>query len=559
MKKTSKLLLSTALLATIAGGVVAPLPTAFGPSIVVAETTTTIPDSTKVIIHKLQADSYTDEIMQNGGIENKDGGVLSQDQIAALGQNVKPLAGVVFKWYKVTDDKSKADLTKMSEAELDAAYAQNGTLDPTNANGEATWNVAKDANSRYWVIEKSSPDNVSSAVAVPFEITFPMAASDGTGYLNEVNIYPKNISSEPVVPGKDIESIGNNDASYKIGDTINFILKGSIPTNIQDYEVYNLVDDFDSQLTPDENSVAVSYGTKTLTPTTDYIVHKDGQKVIVELTETGIAKIAADVPVANRNKATVDGDNETPNTDDAPFIQVDIQAKINSTAKLVTDIKNHTTIDYDNKKDGNKTPKPTNPSQDVIVYTGGRTFVKVDANDANTKLAGAEFDLLDAEGKAVVWTEDLIAANKAAEGQDNAGKFTGEITPGAPIKLKSGADGSFAIAGLAYGKTVTSKNADGSVKETASEAAARNYQLKETKAPEGYVVPQENIQFEISGKTTEAVEAIAIKGTDFDVKNNKRPAIPNTGGIGSVIFVVAGLAAMVLAVFGMKKRNNKEA
>lgn len=564
MKKTSKLLLSTALLATIAGGVVAPLPNVFGPQVVYAvDGSPEIPASTKVIIHKLQADSYNDDVTKNGGIENKDGAEIDY---SSLGQNVRPLAGVIFRYFKVTDDKTKDELKKMSKEDLEKAYPGSKTLRPTDDQGVVVWNVAKDENARYWVIEDDAPSTVSSSVAVPFEISFPMAASNGTGYLNEVNIYPKNISSEPVKPGKDVEKLGNNDASYKIGDTINFILKGSIPTNIQDYEQYDLVDTFDSQLTPDTNSISVTFGTNTLTLNTDYKVNTEGKRVTVALTPAGIAKIAAAVPVANRDKANIDGEGSgkeaTENTNDAPFIQVNIQAKINSSAKLITDINNQTTINYDNKKDGKKTPKPTEPSRVVKVYTGGATFVKVDAQNTQTKLAGAEFDLLDAEGKAVVWTEDLITANKAAEGQDNAGKFTGEITPGAPIKLKSGADGTFAIAGLAYGTEVTKRAADGSVTETATSAAARKYQLKETKAPEGYVIPTENIPFEISPSSTTDVTAIELKSNsekDNPVKNNKRPAIPNTGGIGSVIFVVAGLAAMVLAVFGMKKRNNKEA
>ena len=80
---------------------------------------------------------------------------------------------------------------------------------------------------------EEAPDTVSSAVAVPFFATFPMAKSDGTGYLSEVHVYPKNVQGDIPKPGKDVEKIGNDDGSYKIGDDIDFILKGSIPSNIQ--------------------------------------------------------------------------------------------------------------------------------------------------------------------------------------------------------------------------------------------------------------------------------------------------------------------------------------
>lgn len=153
---------------------------------------------------------------------------------------------------------------------------------------------------------EEAPDTVSSAVAVPFFATFPMAKSDGTGYLSEVHVYPKNVQGDIPKPGKDVEKIGNDDGSYKIGDDIDFILKGSIPSNIQDYETYNLVDTFDSQLTPNTTDV-----TEQDKPTK--------KKVTVKLTDAGIQKLAT-VGLAKRDVAVVDGQNETANSADAPFV-----------------------------------------------------------------------------------------------------------------------------------------------------------------------------------------------------------------------------------------------
>lgn len=153
---------------------------------------------------------------------------------------------------------------------------------------------------------EEAPDTVSSAVAVPFFATFPMVKSDGTGYLSEVHVYPKNVQGDIPKPGKDVEKIGNDDGSYKIGDDIDFILKGSIPSNIQDYETYNLVDTFDSQLTPNTTDV-----TEQDKPTK--------KKVTVKLTDAGIQKLAT-VDLAKRDVAVVDGQNETANSADAPFV-----------------------------------------------------------------------------------------------------------------------------------------------------------------------------------------------------------------------------------------------
>lgn len=571
MKKSSKILLSTALLATFAGGVVAPLPAVFTPQIVHAlDTQPTIPDETVVTIQKLQGSEFSKVIDNTNGEEKN----LS-DLSTLLGTPVSGLKGVVFSAFKLPDNISEEHLTalkatknseqlKAKAAELKINLEEEPDLNATDDNGKTVWRVPKAKNGTYIVTEKSAPENVSNALAVPFVASFPMSATDGSGYLPNVHLYPKNVTGNVPKPGKDVGQLANNDLSYKIGDTIKFFLKGTIPTNIQDYEVYNLVDEFDSKLTPDFDSITVNYGTKPLEKDTDYTVTTDGNKVTVALTPAGIAKIAENVPLANRDQVSIDGTGEAAeNTDAKPFIQVNLNAKINEKAQLVTDIENKTVIEFDNKKDGERkpvtpTPERPNESEKVKVYTGGALFKKIDVKDKDVAdkstvqgLAGAEFDLLDADKKPVTWTAELIKANQAAITE---GKFVGEPAADQPIKLKSGTDGTFSISGLAYGKDLT-KLQNGNVVETAQTAANRTYYLKETKAPEGYVIPTDEIPFEITKSSAKAVAATAIEGTLNGVNNNKRPAIPNTGGIGSVIFVLAGLGAMVFAAFGLKKRN----
>ncbi|MGO0053885.1 LPXTG cell wall anchor domain-containing protein, partial [Streptococcus suis] len=40
---------------------------------------------------------------------------------------------------------------------------------------------------------------------------------------------------------------------------------------------------------------------------------------------------------------------------------------------------------------------------------------------------------------------------------------------------------------------------------------------------------------------------------------NKKVTIPQTGGIGTLVFTVVGLSAMVFAFIAMKKRQSEEA
>lgn len=579
MRKASKLLLSTALLATFAGGVVVPVVgTLGGPTVVYAvDSVKDVPENTDVVIHKLQADQFNTDVIEKNGIENKDGEILTQDALNKLGTNVTGLDGVIFRWYKIPkEDTSTAEqLRKMSETELDAKYTEHGELGPTANGGQVQWTVpnpkGNGETSRYWIIEHDTSGigdgkSISSSVAVPFEMTFPVSASDGSGYLKNVNVYPKNTVGNIPKPGKDVGTLGNNTSSYNIGQVIPFILKGSIPKNIQDYEKYNFVDTFDARLTPltDADNVKVQFGTTVMTrgtgegaeATGDYTVAVDNGKVTVALTKSGIDKIAKAVAIEKRDTVTLDGKGEvTENTDTNPFIQVTINAKINEKAQLATDIDNQVKIDFDNTPGTNDQIREGKESGKVIVFTGGKKFKKVDATTKEA-LAGAEFTLLDANKIEVKWTDELLKANDAAI---KAGKFV-DAGVGKDIVLKSSESeekdvkGTFEISGLAYGSE-TIKEKDGT-QVTSQTAENKVYFLRETKAPKGYVVPVDPIKFEIS-KDSGTGEATAIQGTAEDINNNTRPSIPQTGGIGSAIFILAGLGSMLFAGLGLKKRKNQ--
>lgn len=242
-------------------------------------------------------------------------------------------------------------------------------------------------------------------------------------------------------------------------------------------------------------------------------------------------------------------------------------------------------------------PTPLNPTSPQVVL-GGKKFVKT--NEGGTeRLAGAEFYIKNSEGKylvakdAATETANKIANAKASEKykkaiedykaalkvegvNDDTVKITvdeKEITGKTAIEKKiddlysayekaftedankyewgnkddaivlvSDADGRFEIKGLEYGK----------------------YVLEEKSAPAGYAKIQdsaEQLKFEVK-KGSYSTEDVNIKYNTDDKSNNakqienKKVTIPQTGGIGSIIFVVAGLMIMGLAAYKMKA--NKE-
>ena len=113
------------------------------------------------------------------------------------------------------------------------------------------------------------------------------------------------------------------------------------------------------------------------------------------------------------------------------------------------------------------------------------------------------------------------------------------------VKLTSDDQGRFAIDGLAEG----------------------DYELVELKAPEGYSIPTNNEhKFTVNAESwtnedgvkftpAEDAESTSVDKTTGDAQrvNNKNVTIPQTGGIGSLIFIVAGLAIMGGAFVAYKR------
>lgn len=379
MKLSKKLLYSAVVLATVAGPTVSTVAQfATGMSVVRAEdvrqVVTDIPTKTTVNVFKLVSEAYKEDVIKAGGIENKDGAIISkedlQSKLAAAGAEVKALNNVTFSAYlikdqKLTDEDAKKVTTKedadklVEEGKLELAEEQT-----TAGDGKATFQLnsqvsenGKKVYARYLFIESAAPRTVSSAIAVPFVMTLPASPESGNGYYSDVNVYPKNIQGNEPKAGKDVKTLGNNILPAQVGENITFFLKGTIPTNIQDYSQYDFTDELDSQLslTSKTTDFKVSFGeNNVLEYTTDYTVDIQNNKVKVALTRAGIDKVAKNTTIAQRRASEALGDkihDEKNNTADAPFIQVSFNAKLNDTVKLGKAVNNETTITYSNRSD----------------------------------------------------------------------------------------------------------------------------------------------------------------------------------------------------------------
>lgn len=582
MKNTKKLL-SLILTLVMIIGVVAPL-SAFadqtvGPvgTIDAKDIETTKPKSTSVVVHKLQADSYK-------GVPDKgyphNGGSLTQEQLDTLGTNVKELDGVTFTYYKVTEEQFKKFLaapgsyntTELVEAQ---GITKAGEITTAGGNG-ATVALTKDG--YYWFVESNKPETVSSSIAVPFGISIPVMnqikVGDnevGTVYLKKVHVYPKNVTGTEPTPKKTVGNEVNKNESHNVGDLHKWFLQATIPANIADYEKFILNDVFYKGLTYKGNvEVYLGYdgittGKVTLDKNTDYTIVQPAvdkkftkeigsttevpadEKFSITLTEAGIQKLAA-------NYQTV----KTAAADKEVKLYATVQTVINEDAKMGTDIPNEFDLTFKTKDGKEKNKKPETPP---TVNTGGKKFVKVSESEVTKTLAGAVFELYDGETQ-IKWTEALIKANEAAI---TAGKFASDAngtvlttaTAGKPIYLLSDDNGLFEIKGLEYSSWKKTE-LDGSETEIKHE-----YKIKEVKFPEGYAGNKDTeIPFTVD-KDSYKTDATGYPENTHDAQGNmlvknKDLTIPPTGGIGTVIFAVAGIALMGGAFIAIKKRSAEE-
>ncbi|MFI3078381.1 isopeptide-forming domain-containing fimbrial protein [Streptococcus sp. 2021WUSS124] len=221
-------------------------------------------------------------------------------------------------------------------------------------------------------------------------------------------------------------------------------------------------------------------------------------------------------------------------------------------------------IKVKNKKNPNPTPlEPEEPK--VITY--GKRFVKTDDKELNasTKLLGAEF-IVRKEGE-----EKYLAlkasATKDAEVSDYTQKEAAYI---AAVKEKAtDIDQKKALRDAAYEAMnmqwtwVDSK--DGAFKFVSSTdgkfevkgLVAGQYELIETKAPEGYALLTTTVKFIVGPNTWGQTDDITAE--NFQQVKNKKVTIPQTGGIGTLVFTIVGLSTMVFAFIAMKKRQSEEA
>lgn len=316
---------------------------------------------------------------------------------------------------------------------------------------------------------------------------------------------------------------GYNDvADYNMGDAVPFHLIGSVP-DMSRYDTYKYIfhDTLSAGLTLNGDSIKV------------YVASDKAGTDKAEITGWTKAVDGQSFIVSFADLKTVSGVSQ------GKYIIVEYTATLNQNAVVGLDGNTNTVyLEYSNKPDqsgsGNTDNTGKTPEDKVIVFTYELDTTKVDGQDNNTKLAGAEFKLHNTGNKWVI--------------VDSNNKVTGWAdTEEGGSTLTSDANGLFKVIGLDDG----------------------TYYLKETKAPAGYNLLSSEITVVITATTTNGqtwtdgqassaltkleVTADGKAGTgdtstgiaSITVANNKGATLPETGGMGTTIFYVVGAVLVI--------------
>lgn len=329
---------------------------------------------------------------------------------------------------------------------------------------------------------------------------------------------------------------------------------------------------------------------KNRTTKVTYILEKDGktvaQAVIDEkgnLTLNAIEGITAEQDTTDKYKVTFKGLKKGESYTIREF--VDGYKATYNTAEVAPNQVNIT-----NKPDKTvKTPEP--PS----VKTYDAKFVKIDGQN-KSRLAGAEFYVTRGEGKDMEYlakaddTElaNRVSAYKTAEEAyqkavarlnellakvsldtnetEEKTKLEGANTvDGSIAKLKDARDAAYKAMKITWKWTKTeseafvfTSNKDGQI--YVEGLAKGSYNLVEKTAPKGFAKRNKPFPFTVGAADTKYDIPFEQEKTDKDalMVENKKITIPQTGGMGTLIFTVVGVALMAGAVIAMKK-NREEA
>ena len=415
----------------------------------------------------------------------------------------------------------------------------------------------------YLVVETRVPENVTSTCN-PFLISLPMTTVDGSEWLYDLTVYPKNQTGNPTLDktvrenksstGKNTGSLTDitdgfeHTATASVGDVVDYQILSTLPTitsKASSLSEYTYVDTLSKGIKYNKNDVVIEFFRDSAC--TDKITTWDessgkfavtyddtANTTAIKMTETGLAEI---------NEAT------TVYTDSVKRGYSDCTMRITYAATLTADAKMG---DTDNPNEVELTWRRTNSTYfDTLndcchVYTYGIDVLK-QFSDGKGNIQNVKF-LLHND------TDDVYVVAELVDG-------------------------------IYYSKGITSKKADATtfIPNSNGHIIVKgleddSYSLTETATDKGYLLLKEAVKIVITTKENGACEkcgaklltaSATVNGKDvtmtdgnaivpLTVVNNPGFDLPKTGGYGTWMFTVGGVALLGAAAFiVVKSRKHK--
>ena len=352
----------------------------------------------------------------------------------------------------------------------------------------------------------------------PFMVSVPMTKLDGTGWNSDVHVYPKNqVQTLTKTVGIDPTE------SVVVGDVVPYTIQASVPVDIADAQTFVISDSLDNALDYDPASMTVKVDGNILDPSyysADY--DTTTRTVSISILQAGFAELAGNEYV------TVDFDTKV---NDSIYYRGMVIPNTPFNPEFMT-IPNGASLIFIN---GDGVEFDTTTEIDPEIHLAAIQVTKVDQSD--NRLSGAEFKIATSAANAqnsrfLKMGSDGVVLDYGDTGYDLAGDFAATTDP----------------SGL-----TTFKGLHDIINDE-----LQTYYIVETKAPAGY-------------NLLSAPVAVAFTGSEFNhiakiqVTDTKGLVLPMTGGTGTLIFTVVGIAVIgagvivALASFGRKRKDDSKA
>ena len=432
-------------------------------------------------------------------------------------------------------------------------------VDEYKTNGSGVINVTGLAPATYRFIETNlggTDDNkgyiLDGKTAYEFTVQTDGKIQVGTTEASEsatITVYNEKPSLEKSV--ENANGSYDNDTDASVGDTVTWKVEASVPSNVNELKTYKLTDKMSDALTWENKAKAnleiTTNNSTTLEASTDYTLtvpedNTTGGTWTIEFTEAGKTKLAT----SNVKVITV-----TFNTKIKENAIIGSEGNLND-AELDYSNAIYPTEDPDNPNKGN-TPGEDKIKDQAIVYSFQMNIEKVDGKDSTIKLQGVTFDLYSYTGAKTNPTEADLKGSDGTLVEQN---------------LTTDVDGKIQKSGLKNGtyylvETKTVKTKDGKQYNLLKEPVKVEIKVDYVTKTETTIT--KDVNGNVADTTTVSTKTFTGGDTGSDgtftvtVKNYTGFDLPITGGMGTVLFSIAGFALMAGAAFVLLKGRRKDA